>query len=589
MPQRYNTGNSRPSNSMKDLNDNALAFDDFMNSESDTFIDRFGDPKDSLPGTTKKIMLAADDAIEATRQNLIPLSRQYMTLAEAQADIANIPAGSTTYYRSPDDSALAIEVINNAGTLVATGREMLSAVGVQGEINKRLVPGDYSPSMVPLFHDRKGNVPVYLDNGKLDAAGLGPVLQQIVAEIPNDLVGQMITQYTTYSPYFFPFAHDLNGNVYIWFDNGRLDAAGLGPVLQEFIKSTISNNESSNKYFIDGDTYKLRLKQSRVFNGQSASVNIAFTGDSWTEKNTIPQSLINILGGTYKDPGWISCSDTTDTFMSNITLSVSGFTKYDGDNEHNPIGPEYGCGPDGNAYYNIDATGSLTWSGIKATHLSLFYYDGNGVFTISVDGGTPVTISCTGSNSAKNYDLTSLSTSTHTVVVSSTGSGVVSILGMYGKNSTIFAGNTISRLGNGGAIGSDYLKWDNWIAQIAPALDIDLLFIILGTNDFRKSAGVEQYTSGIQKIIDTYSAATPGICFCLVSPGQCKDSGVPALSEYDKAMRELAINNQASFISGYELFPKVYNWSSGAWIDSLHLSALGAYVLTQEINKKFWG
>ncbi|WP_289733175.1 hypothetical protein [Klebsiella pneumoniae] len=126
MPQRYNTGNSRPSNSMKDLNDNALAFDDFMNSESDTFIDRFGDPKDSLPGTTKKIMLAADDVIEATRQNLIPLSRQYMTLADAQADIANIPEGSTTYYRSPDDSSLAVEVINNAGTLQPTGRKMPS-------------------------------------------------------------------------------------------------------------------------------------------------------------------------------------------------------------------------------------------------------------------------------------------------------------------------------------------------------------------------------------------------------------------------------------------------------------------------------
>ncbi|HBQ2735181.1 TPA: hypothetical protein L7U96_005118, partial [Klebsiella pneumoniae] len=125
MPQRYNTGNSRPSNSMKDLNDNALAFDDFMNSESDTFIDRFGDPKDSLPGTTKKIMLAADDVIEATRQNLIPLSRQYMTLADAQADIANIPSGSTTYVRSQDGSTLADEYINVSGTLQPTGRRML--------------------------------------------------------------------------------------------------------------------------------------------------------------------------------------------------------------------------------------------------------------------------------------------------------------------------------------------------------------------------------------------------------------------------------------------------------------------------------
>lgn len=54
-----------------------------------------------------------------------------MTLAAAQADIANIPEGSTTYYRSPDDSALAIEVINNAGTLQPTGRKMPSNQAVE--------------------------------------------------------------------------------------------------------------------------------------------------------------------------------------------------------------------------------------------------------------------------------------------------------------------------------------------------------------------------------------------------------------------------------------------------------------------------
>ncbi|MDX4250940.1 hypothetical protein SGU18_13565, partial [Klebsiella pneumoniae] len=40
--------------------------------------------------------------VEGARQNLIPLSKQYMTLAAAQADIVNIPVGSTTYYRSSD-------------------------------------------------------------------------------------------------------------------------------------------------------------------------------------------------------------------------------------------------------------------------------------------------------------------------------------------------------------------------------------------------------------------------------------------------------------------------------------------------------
>ncbi len=137
MDKRYNTGNPRPSNIMKDLNDNALAYDDFLNSESDTFIDRFGNAKDTMIGATKKMAAATDAVIDEARQNLIPLSKQYMTLADAQADIANIPEGSTTYYRSPDDTALAIEVINNAGTLQPTGRKMPSGKLVVAEIMAR--------------------------------------------------------------------------------------------------------------------------------------------------------------------------------------------------------------------------------------------------------------------------------------------------------------------------------------------------------------------------------------------------------------------------------------------------------------------
>lgn len=53
--------------------------------------------------------------------------REFPTLAAAQADAdaGNIPVGSTAYYRIPDDSSLAIEVINNAGTLQPTGRRMI--------------------------------------------------------------------------------------------------------------------------------------------------------------------------------------------------------------------------------------------------------------------------------------------------------------------------------------------------------------------------------------------------------------------------------------------------------------------------------
>ncbi|MXM34981.1 hypothetical protein GR700_24815, partial [Klebsiella pneumoniae] len=98
--------------------DNVKRADELVNGPAGTVSDRGGEPLD-----TWRQMMAKNDEI---RQNLIPLSKQYQTLAAAQADIANIPEGSTTYYRSPDDSALAIEVINNSGTLEPTGRKMPS-------------------------------------------------------------------------------------------------------------------------------------------------------------------------------------------------------------------------------------------------------------------------------------------------------------------------------------------------------------------------------------------------------------------------------------------------------------------------------
>ncbi|MFM4517466.1 SGNH/GDSL hydrolase family protein [Klebsiella pneumoniae subsp. ozaenae] len=106
------------------LLDNAERLDKLVNGSALTVPDRAGVELDTWRG-----MMAKNDEI---RQNLIPLSKQYMTLAAAQADIANIPVGSTTYYRSPDDSALAVEVMNVSGTLQPTGRQMPSMFNFAG-------------------------------------------------------------------------------------------------------------------------------------------------------------------------------------------------------------------------------------------------------------------------------------------------------------------------------------------------------------------------------------------------------------------------------------------------------------------------
>ncbi|HBR4641890.1 TPA: SGNH/GDSL hydrolase family protein, partial [Klebsiella pneumoniae] len=108
------------------------------------------------------------------------------------------------------------------------------------------------------------------------------------------------------------------------------------------------------------------------------------------------------------------------------------------------------------------------------------------------------------------------------------------------------------------------------------------------TNDFRLSKGTTQYRNGLVEIITKFREATPGICICLVSPGHCNATGTPALSEYDAVMRELAVEYNVNFISGYQLFPKTYDNSNGAWEDGLHLSSLGAYILTNKIKKEFF-
>ncbi|MGQ4885949.1 hypothetical protein ACNHIU_07290 [Klebsiella pneumoniae] len=120
------------SSSPEVLLDNAKRLDELTNGPATTVPDRAGEPLDSW----RKMQEDNAALVDETRQNLIPLGRQYMTFADAQADITNIPEGSSTYYRSPDDLRLAIEVMNIGGTLEPTGRVMVSKLYID-EIKNR--------------------------------------------------------------------------------------------------------------------------------------------------------------------------------------------------------------------------------------------------------------------------------------------------------------------------------------------------------------------------------------------------------------------------------------------------------------------
>ncbi len=154
VPLPTSTDNPVPSTDIRDAVYAGAMLDKVVTSTELTYTDRLGGEHYTVDG----IKAEGDKVVEETRQNLIPLSRQYMTLAEAQADIANIPEGSSTYVRSQDSSALADEYMNVAGTLTATGRRMPSQAAIQAVLDyiSSLIATDDADSPLLTLNDEAG-------------------------------------------------------------------------------------------------------------------------------------------------------------------------------------------------------------------------------------------------------------------------------------------------------------------------------------------------------------------------------------------------------------------------------------------------
>ncbi len=143
LPLPTPTDNPVPSTDIRDAVYAGAMLDKVVTSTELTYTDRLGGEHYTVDG----IKAEGDKVVEETRQNLIPLSRQYTTLADAQADIANIPVNSFTYARDPSGNALALEYQNVAGVLTATGRKMPSRASmvigiVDSWVNNNLYPFD---------------------------------------------------------------------------------------------------------------------------------------------------------------------------------------------------------------------------------------------------------------------------------------------------------------------------------------------------------------------------------------------------------------------------------------------------------------
>ncbi|SBG50141.1 flagellar biosynthesis%2C cell-distal portion of basal-body rod [Klebsiella pneumoniae] len=548
--------------------DNVKRADELVNGPAGTVNDRAGEPLD-----TWRQMMAKNDEV---RQNIIPLSKQYQTLEAAQADIANIPVGSTTYYRSPDDSALAIEVMNVGGTLQPTGRKMISEIGVNEKILDRLPDVSSSVNKVPLFNDEDDNVPVWLENGKLNAVALDDNLRDV-----SD----------TSFPGKVPLFHDDEGNVPVWLEDGKLNAVALHEGLLAGVLTNDEFNSAMQKRVLNttgATAWKFRAKKSKLELSLPSKLKIGFTGDSWTEHNTIPQVFADYFYSKYgkSGDGWIQLNIDNPNQINGIVLNRNGWAVYDASGNAAPAFP---TAMDGMYIYTNTTTSTLTLSNLYSSSVQIFYYDNNGAFRYSLNGGTPVIVTGSGTNKIVSVTISGLDVSVATTISidSAVNAGTVVIYGFYSEGTG--NGVEINKMGNGGITAPQYIKTLPFLSQTGAVVAPDLLIMIIGTNDFRTSVTLQAFRDSLSSWIEAWKAIIPDSSIIMVAPPQCNASGANPLSSFRDVMRDVAINKGVEFYSMYDFMNTSYAKSNaqGLWKDNLHLSNVGARFLLNQLNKYF--
>ncbi|SAU56825.1 flagellar biosynthesis%2C cell-distal portion of basal-body rod [Klebsiella pneumoniae] len=551
--------------------DNVKRADELVNGPAGTVNDRAGEPLD-----TWRQMMAKNDEV---RQNLIPLSKQYQTLAAAQADIANIPEGSTAYYRSPDDSALAIEVMNVGGTLQPTGRKMPSQQAVDEasdsakEALERVPEEKVMPALVPVVHDMAGNVPIYLENGELDAkavtgsfsdkvAGKGTVIPTLAEMVQKEKI----------SPQLVPLFKDDAGMVPVYLVDGRLAVKGIDSSFVDLVYAALIGLFQPNQKYTDARTaWRWRTAKTKYKLSVTSKLKVGFTGDSWTEKKAIPQMMANILYSEYSKAGegWINFASANGDTLNGMSFNISGWTTYDA--SETTAAPTYGCALDGLCLYATGTAARITLNAVSATGLSIYYKDTTGTFRYTIDGGTPIVVTGAGTGNVTKVDITGLANGTHQLVIDLTGNADTAVI--YGVYATISStGVEIQKFGNANITADGYTKVLGNISYFAQQLNPDIIFMIIGTNDYRLGRTLSNFYTALTSWVQAYKAALPDTALVLIAPPQCNASGSYPLSSYRDVMRQVANENHVEFFSLYDDFPAAYATANtyGLWNDALH-------------------
>ncbi|QAY16082.1 hydrolase [Arthrobacter phage Elesar] len=246
-----------------------------------------------------------------------------------------------------------------------------------------------------------------------------------------------------------------------------------------------------------------------------------------------------------------------------------------------------GANGNSNKVANSTTTNALVFTSVETgTQTHVYYSNAGGPFTVSVDGGSAVTVTPTGASTMGVLTATGLADTTHTITITRT-SGTVEIFGVEIRRTT-----TGVRIYNAGIAGAKVASlanstWDS-VAQTvaggaASQFTADAIFLCCEINDMTGGGGsvvdAATYKTQMQTAINNLKVNGASLVLITANPVQTGD-----FTAYTKALYDLADTNDLPLIDMQDRWGSYTTANArGMMGDTVHPSPAGNAEFTRAV------
>lgn len=193
---------------------------------------------------------------------------------------------------------------------------------------------------------------------------------------------------------------------------------------------------------------------------------------------------------------------------------------------------------------SLDAGAIMQRTFADTDRFTLLYEGGGGAFTVTIDGGTPITITPTATaqdhSNSNQWVSDPLTRGSHTVVITA-GSSACVISGLYAHGGDYSAGVQLYTAGKNGSTSTDAMNTTNF--QRIKAISPKIVFVQLLSNNFSVQGDPNKYQRDMSNYIERILNDCPNAVIVLFNSHYRKyTSGTPTYTQqlYIAKLQELA-------------------------------------------------